>query len=418
MDLTDPTVPKKGEFMGRSQLLAFHPTGPDLAKPWKKERLYFRGDDYFRDLLKSIARAKNSVDLETYIFEPGWIGNRIVEALVRAAQRKVKVRVLVDGVGSPQFATAYGPRLSKAGIPYRVYRSWPTFFSTVYHRFRILHFFKSIQDSIALFDSGKHRDHRKQVIVDNKTVWIGSFNVSDWHLEKQKGKEVWRDTGLRLTGVKSLVFRLAFHSAWEDPWPHHFKRLYRHALLRWLSHSLESGPVRMTASRKLRRSFRRELLERINAASRRVWILTPYFVPTGPLYRALIRAAKRGLDVRIIVPAHSDVPVVRLTSRVYYQGLLRAGCRLFEYQKSILHAKTTMIDQWVLVGSSNLDYRSLRKDLEINVLPRDRRSVGLLERQFRRDQVESREVRQEDVRTYPIWQRILSWFFFRFRNWF
>lgn len=404
--------------MSLSHPLDLHPNHPDLAKSWTGEKLYFHGDDYYRDLLKSIARAKKSLDLETYIFEPGWLGDRMVAALIQAAKRKVKVRVLVDGIGSSQFAAIYGPRLEKVGIPYRVYRSWPTFFSTIYHRFRVLHFFKSIQDAIALFDSGKHRDHRKQVIVDNQTVWIGSFNVSDWHLQKQKGKGAWRDTGLVLSGVKTLVFRLAFHAAWEDPWPNHFKHLYRHALLRWLSHSLEDSPVRMTASRKLRRSFRRELLERIRAARRRIWILTPYFVPTGPLFRALVKACRRGCDVRIVVPGHSDVPVVRWTSMVFYSRLIKAGCHLFEYQKSVLHAKTTMIDGWVLVGSSNLDYRSLRKDLEINIVTKNPRSIRILEKQFRQDQRQSREIESQELGKYPLWQRLFSWFFFRFRYWF
>jgi len=399
-------------------LFVFHPNHPDLAKSWTGEKLYFRGDDYYRDLLRSIAHAKKSVDLETYIFEPGWLGDHMVAALIQAAKRKVKVRVLVDGIGSSQFASTYGPRLEKAGIPYRIYRSWPTFFSTVYHRFRILHVFKSIQGAVTLFDSGKHRDHRKQVLVDDRTVWIGSFNVSDWHLERQKGKGTWRDTGLVLSGVKTLVFRLAFHAAWEDPWPNHFKHLYRQALLQWLSHSLEEGPIRMTASRKLRRSFRRELLERGHAARRRIWILTPYFVPTGPLFRALVKACRQGCDVRLIVPRYSDVPMVRWTSMVFYSRLIKAGCHLFEYQKSVLHGKTTMIDDWVLVGSSNLDYRSLRKDLEINVIPKDPKSIRILERQFRKDEIGSREITLEDLGNYPLWQRLFSWFFFRFRFWF
>jgi cardiolipin synthase len=91
---------------------------------------------------------------------------------------------------------------------------------------------------------------------------------------------------------------------------------------------------------------------------------------------------------------------------------------LFEYQKSVLHAKTTLVDSWVLVGSSNLDYRSLRKDLEINIIPREKKSIRALERQFQQDELQSREVTLTDLKRYPFWTRILSWFFFRFRYWF
>jgi len=394
------------------------PSQPQPPKSWTGEKLYFRGDDYFRGLLRAIHGARKSVDFETYIFEPGRLGDQVAAALVKAARRKVKVRVLVDGVGSPQFASTYGPLLEKAGIPYRVYRSWPTFFSTIYKRFRLSHFFKSLQKDVALFDSGKHRDHRKQVIIDNRAVWIGSFNVSDWHLVSEKGNKAWRDTGIALSGVKNLVFKLAFQATWEDPWPYHFHRLYRHSLIQWLSYGIEESPIRMTANQRLRRAFRRELLKRIRGARTRVWITTPYFVPTGPLWRALLRAAKRGCDLRIILPERSDVPMVRWASMAYYPKLLKAGGRLWEYQRSVLHAKTTMIDEWVLVGSSNLDYRSLRKDLEINVVPQNPKTIRALEKRFELDQAQSHEVKPEELKRYPPGTRLLSWFFFQFRYWF
>jgi cardiolipin synthase len=391
---------------------------PGKAKPWTGEKLYFRGDDYFRDILKAIRQARRSVEIETYIFEPGKLGNHMVAALSRAKRRGVAVRLLVDGVGSPDFLAYYGPRLEKEGIGFRIYRSWPTFFSSIFHRFRWMKPLRSLHYALSIWNSGKHRDHRKQYIVDGRRVWIGSFNVSDWHMERIKKKSSWRDTGIGLSGVKSLVFQLAFRAAWEDPWPRHAVLMYRRFLLQWLTHDVQGSPIRMTASRKLRRSFRRELLGRIATAKRRIWILAPYFAPTGPLLKGLVQAARRGCDVRLFLPGPSDVPMVRWASLVYFPALLKAECRIFEYQGRVLHAKTFLADSWALVGSANLDYRSLRKDLEVNVVPAEKKSLRELEKQFEKDVAHCREVTLTEVRQRPLWSRLLSTVFFPFRYWF
>ena len=388
------------------------------GKPWKGEKLYFQGDDYFFDVLKAIREARKSVDIETYIFEPGRLGDQVVAALAKAKRRGVAVRLLVDGVGSPDFLDYYGPKLKKEGIAFRVYRSWPTFFSSIFHRFSWLKPVQSLHYAITIWNSGKHRDHRKQFIVDGRKVWIGSFNVSDWHLEGVKGKSAWRDTGIGLSGVKSLVFQLAFQVVWEDPWPRHTAHLLRHFLLRWLTLDVQGSPIRMTASRKLRRAFRWELLKRIATARHRIRVITPYFVPTGPLLRALVRAARRGCDVRLILPGLSDVPMVRWTSMVYFLALLKAGCRIFEYQGRVLHAKTFLVDSWALVGSANLDYRSLRKDLEVSVIPMEKKSLRELEGQFGKDVTHSREATLAQLKARPLWSRFLSAAFFPFRYWF
>lgn len=387
------------------------------VRPWKKERLYFRGDEYFRDLLASIGRARRSVDFETYIFEKGWLGDRVVSALANAARRGVRVRLLVDGVGSPDFASQYGPVLSRAGVAFHIYRSWPVFFATAFERLRFIHPASSLHAIHSIWKRGKHRDHRKQVIVDGRGVWLGSFNVSDQHLHGRKGKAAWRDTGLVLQGVSTPVFRLAFHVTWQDRWPSRFRSLRRRLLIRWLARDVQQEPVRITANRRLRRLFRKELLQRLGAAREKIWITTPYFVPTGTLLNALTKAARRGCDVRILVPGESDVPFVRWASLAFFPKLLRGGCRIFEYQKSILHAKTTLLDGWALVGSGNLDQRSLRKDLEINVFPQEGRSRRSLEARFQQDLVESREVTAADLKRYPLWMHFFSRLLSPFRDW-
>ncbi len=382
---------------------------------WKGERLYFRGDDYFRDLLTAIGRARRTLDFETYIFEPGRLGDRLALALGRAARRGVKARLLVDGVGSPDFAAHYGPGLVRDGVTFRVYRSWPVIFSAARNFWRLG---SVLRKAHSLLGGGNRRDHRKLCLIDDRQVWMGSLNVSDWHLKRLKGGLVWRDTGLKLEGVRSGVFRAAFQLAWEDRWPRSWNPLRRHRLKQWIAHEVTGGPIRLTLTRRLRVLFRRELSRRFESARRRIWILTPYFTPTQSLLRGLVRAARRGCDVRLVLPGPSDVPMARWIALAFYPKLLKAGCRIAEYQGSMLHAKTMMVDDWVLVGSGNLNQRSLRRDLEVNVVLQKETSKRAVTRQFIRDILKSREVTLAVFRQGPFLIRWLSWFFFRFRFWF
>ena len=155
---------------------------PGRAKSWSSEKVYFRGDDYFREILQSIRTARRYIDIETYIFERGRLGDQMVAALIRAHRRGGRVRLFVDGVGSPDFLSHYGPRLEKADVPFRVYRSWPTFFSSIFHRFGLLRPVRSLHYAFSIWNSGKHRDHRKQYIVDGKKSGseASTFRTGTW----------------------------------------------------------------------------------------------------------------------------------------------------------------------------------------------------------------------------------------------
>lgn len=379
-----------------------------MIPSWKTEKVYFDGGSYFDDLLKAIEGAKHHVDIETYIFEPGKLADRMVKALVRAVRRGVKVRVLADGVGSQDFSDHYGPKLKRAGVSYKVYRSWPVFLSNSMPPFLKGHWLSGIRRVHLLFNRGKHRNHRKLYMVDGVRIWMGSFNISDWHVRAYRKDRTWRDTGIKLSGVKTLVFLEAFEIAWNDPWPRLYQSKYRKMLKLWAVHDAALSPVRLTFTRRLRVAYRKELLKWFREAQKRIWVTTPYFVPNRALLMALANAGRRGCDVRIIIPGLSDVPVVRWVSMVFYSVLLRAGCRLYEYQKSVLHAKTLIVDSGMLVGSSNLDYRSLRKDLEINVVPQDRKTKKALEEQCVRDMAESKEIFLADVTQRSWWLRFFG----------
>lgn len=403
--------------MNPAVLASEPPAHPAAGRPWDGEKLYFRGDDYFKDLLESIRRARATVDFETYIFEKGRLGDLVVSTLRKAEARGVQVRLLVDGIGSPDFEEWYGERLKARGVEYRVYRSWKTLLASLFGRMGF-GLRKDLRGLKTLWHWGGHRDHRKLCVVDGHKVWVGSFNVSDQHLEGVRGDKAWRDTGIALSGVKTDVFHLAFHLAWEEGTRYRLRFSQRKRLIRQISHDVLEEPVRLNITRRLRSLFNHRLAHRLVEARKRIWITTPYFVPTRSLFKALIKAARKGCDVRFILPGPSDVPVVKWVSMVFYSHLLKAGCRIFEYQGRVLHAKSLFIDERAYVGSSNLNHRSLLHDLEIIVLPQKKASLKALEGQFETDMRMSREATLGEMKHRPFWSRMLSFLFFRFRYWF
>jgi cardiolipin synthase len=394
------------------------PSYSATARPsWDNEKLYFKGDDYFKDVLKAIHRSQRTVDFEVYIYEKGLLGDRVASALLQAARRGVRVRLLVDGIGSPDCADDYGEKLKKGGVRFRVYRRLPGLFNLFSGPSASLFSGKAVHRLRRFWFRVNRRNHRKLVMVDRDRVWMGGFNVSDEHLESVAGQKAWRDTGLLLSGVRDRAFRLAFNTAWHDKVHRRLWRFYRGQLIAWLSRKSSSNQVQINATRRLRSRFHRELLGRLQSARRRIWVTTPYFVPTLPVLRALLHAALRGRDVRFVLPEKSDIPFVRWASMTFFPPLLKAGCRIFEYRKSILHAKTLLVDDWVLVGSSNFNHRSFLFDLEVDVAARKPASLKSLERQNTSDFRRSGEILFSDLKLRPLWTRILTWVFFRIRHW-
>jgi len=386
-------------------------------RPWEGEKFYFKGDDYFKDVLSAIRRSRRGVDFEVYIFEKGILADRVASALVRAARRGVRVRLLVDGIGSPNAMDEYGHRFKKGGVRFRVYRYLPPVLSWFPRLFGSLLQGKTVFRLRSFWLRFNRRNHRKLVMVDGDKVWLGGFNVSDEHLEEVSGRRAWRDTGLGLSGVRDRAFRLAFNTAWYDKVHRSLWRRARAQLIAWLSRKSSSHSVQINATRRLRNRFHRHLLFRLKNARRRIWVITPYFIPALPVLRALVHASLKNRDVRLILPEKSDVPFVRWASMTFFPPLLKAGCRIFEYRKRVLHAKSLVVDNWALVGSSNFNHRSFLLDLEVDVAAHHPSSLKSLERQYASDFRQSREIFLADLEIRPFWGRLLTWLFFHLRHW-
>jgi len=354
------------------------------------ENIFFAGQDYFASLLSDIKVAEKSIELETYIFDLDGLGKKVIAALTEAAKRGVLVRVLVDGAGTPQWGGSIIRRLENAGAETRVFHPFPW---RLWQWSRSRVHAPSLLKAIYLLLKINSRNHRKVCIIDKKIAYIGSFNIS---------QKAWRDTGVRLSHVDLQDILLAFESSWAHlPIQERIRHFFRH---------IRTNPViRLNNTWYRRRILYKNLLDRIKKCQNRVWITNAYFVPDNFLLRRIIDAARTGVDVRILLPQESDVSFMPWASQAFYERLLKSGARVFEYAPSILHAKTLILDNWMTIGSSNLNYRSLLHDLEVDVNIRLSESKKVLEQQFLHDLEYAKEVHLAAWQKRSWYQRVVGW---------
>jgi cardiolipin synthase len=345
--------------------------------------IYNNGDDAFTAMFAAIEGARSLVWLETYILLPDALGRRVLDALRAAAERGLQVVLLHDAVGSSELRTSDTKPLRDAGVDVVT-------FNPLFRRRRL---------SGALM-----RDHRKILIADD-VGFAGGMNISEDYAGPLLGNERFRDTHARITGpaVAALADVLA--------------RSYRVATKRTLpilppAAEHDDGvftQVLRSDVRRRRRHIQRALRQTIGRSMTRCWLTTPYFVPPPKIVRALKRAARRGVDVRVLTAGTSDVPIVRRASHHLYGRLLRAGVRIFELSGQTLHAKTATIDGlYAMVGSFNLDHWSWHRNLEVTLTIVDPDCAAQLTEQFERDLSRAAEVELTGWRRGRI-EKVIDW---------
>ncbi len=331
--------------------------------------LYFEGDPLYADMLADIARAEVAVRMESYIFASDAVGRRFVEALAERAAHGVVVRLHVDAVGSLGAIDEEAERtLFASGVRFR---RW--------HRWRWRRFWRF-----------QRRNHRKLLIVDERAAYLGGFNIHAESSRAAVGDDAWRDAHVRLTGpVVAEAVRLF------DAYSAH--RYYR---------AQEQDGILLVPNRGIRGRWllHRLLTRRFAAARTRIEVTTPYFVPDFSTRRALIRAARRGVAVSVMLPARSDVTIAAWAARAAYAPLLRVGIEILEYQPRMLHAKTIVIDDdWATLGTANLDHRSFFINDELNAVFRDRDVVAALAARFGHDRADCVRVEPARWQLRPWW---------------
>lgn len=320
-------------------------------------------------LLEAIAAASHHIHLEYYIVEPDHTGHLIRDALVARAQTGVRVRFLLDAVGAGKLSRRFLAPLLAAGVEI----AW-------FHPFR-LRWIRSPRINL--------RNHRKLVIVDGQIAFTGGINLTDTENERVR-PDAFHDLHLRLEGGVVRVLQATFLEDWA-----YATRISLRDERLWAACEPGSIPTLVLPSGPDSRweSIHRLHIEAISKADQRVWLVTPYFVPTEATRYALTSAALRGVDVRVLVPRRSDSRIVSAAARSYYDELLAAGARVFEYEPCMLHSKALLVDaETVLIGSANFDNRSFRLNFELTLLLREPGLAAQLEAVFLADLEQSREV--------------------------
>lgn len=359
-------------------------TAANQATPqarWNRIEVFHEGEAFFAALEKAVDQATSSIELESYIFATDRLGYRVLDALGRAVVRGVEVRIIADGIGSSAWAAKLRSEAASRRLQLKIFHELPW---ERWWRGRAITPRRLTVRRV--FQRMNNRNHRKVCLLDRKTAFVGSMNIVEYHLASYVGEAAWRDTGVMIEGSEVSILVESFNELWS-------RRSASLKLARLRHKAASSGTlVKLNLRRSQRRENYLDLLVRIVGAKGRIWIENAYFVPDGSLVRALSVAAQSGVDVKILVPAVSDVVFIPWVTAAFHDGLLRAGVRIFEYTKGMLHAKTMLVDDWGLVGTSNLNHRSLLHDLEADVVLADEAACRALGDQFLRDCDHAREV--------------------------
>ena len=359
------------------QLIGRIDTGP--MHRGDRIEVFHRGPDAMAAVQAAIEGAREEILLETYILKDDHTGNGLLGLLARAAGRGVKVRVLADAAGSWFTKRRFWRRMESHGIETRLFH--PLF----------RHFFDLFL-----------RDPRPLLVVDRRITFTGGMNVADEYASPRHASQhrVWRDTHVRLEGSTAWGMAVVFNEGWM--------RAGGSAL--YLPERAESPPVGPKTFVLNCRSGRGHaemasvLAATMAAARERLWITNSYFAPQPGVLDRLCAAARRGVDVRLLLPGKTDMALVRRAGRACYARLLASGVRIFEYQPTVIHAKTLVADDWAaMIGSSNLDYRSYYLNAECNVLVLDAATGQGMAENFLRDLEQAAEI------TGAAWSRRSGW---------
>lgn len=361
--------------MGRALTGAVFHTGNSVE-------VFNDGESKFRSLLADIESARSYIHLQYYIIADDATGTQLADALLRKAAEGVKVRVIYDHIGSFGTSNSFFRRLREGGVETHPF-------------FRVT--FPLLATRI------NWRNHRKICVIDGRVGYIGGMNIADRYLTGGPFNK-WRDTHLRITGPAVVSLQYSFAVDWS-----------------FMGNPLITESVDMTprgdASMQMLRSGPTSewsnvefmMLKAIGNARKRVYIQTPYFLPTEGMLRALQTAAFARVDVRVMIPARSDSRILTYASGSYIMECLRAGIKIYLYEAGMIHSKTMIVDDTFSgVGSANIDFRSFEHNFEATMFIYSADINSQLRKQFLADQRESTRIRESDWRHRPITQKALE----------
>jgi phosphatidylserine/phosphatidylglycerophosphate/cardiolipin synthase-like enzyme len=363
--------------------------------PWRENnrfQLLIDGSEIFTAMLSAIESAQSSIFLEMYLLKSGSLMDRFVDVLRAAAQRGVAVYLLFDDFGARGLLQRDRNKLNCQGIHISYYN--PLRYGEL--RRNLL------------------RDHRKLLVVDGRLAYVGGIGITDAFDNAAHPNRYWHDVAIQAEGDVVADWCVAFRKNWSH----------------WARDPVMELPTDIAADAAMDQAGRvasgwrfgageihKSFVKRARSAERHVWMMTAYFVPSRRLRRALRGAARRGVDVRLLLPGPiTDHPAVRYAGRRFYQALLRAGVRIFEYQPQFLHAKVLLCDDWVSLGSSNIDRWNLHWNLEGNQEVEDSGFADRTRQLFEADLQVSEECHLSYWQSRPWYRRAQEWYWGKVDN--
>lgn len=343
---------------------------------------FIAGREKFDALFKDIANATKHIHIEYYVWDDDVVGNQLKNALIKKSAEGVKIRIIVDAVGSWKVKKNFYEQMRSAGIEVEEFMKvrFPMLTSHV-----------------------NYRNHRKIVVVDGRVGYVGGMNVADRYINGPKWGN-WRDTHVRIEGKGVQGLQSTFLIDWFVVSKSLITaRKYFPPLKSYGSNMMQivtSTPY--NSPKEIMQGF----MQGIFGAKKSIYIQTPYFIPPDSLSEALIAASTRGVDVRLMVPRRSDTLLVQLASRSYFKKLMKAGIKIYFYEPGFMHSKLTVIDDSLtLIGSVNFDVRSFEQNLEVEAFIYDEKSAMRAKEIFVEDQNSSTLIILREWVRRPVWMR-------------
>jgi cardiolipin synthase len=350
-------------------------------------RLLETGQVTFLKILDSISAARDIICIDFYLFRDDDTGDRLAQVLKEKAREGVNVYVVYDHFGSLSTSRSFWSAMRHSGVKLKT--SHPFDFSAPLGYF--------------------YRNHKKLMIIDGREAFIGGFNIAnEYHGSLKKALNTWRDTGIHLQGPIAFTLLDMFMRRW---------RFLKRKPVHWQPSSinLDDGvsviPI-FAHSGKSRRRMRKLFIHSINNSKKSILLTTAYFIPGRRILRALERAGRRGVELKLLLPGITDIKPAFHAGRAYYKRLLQAGVEIYTYQGTVLHAKTAVFDDcWSIIGSANLDHQSFRRNEESNVGVLDPAFGGVMRKAFQADVRQSIRIHPATWYSRPLYQKILERFF-------
>lgn len=356
-------------------------------KMYKNQGIEFfnTGEDFFDDLLNEIKRAKKSILIDIYILSKSELFEKILEILKDKVKEGVIVEIIYDGLGSMfKVPKKLKNNIKNSGI--------------------MLYTYKKINFNIA--DYVNHREHKKIILIDGKIGYTGGINIADEYINKKELHRIWKDGGIKIYGDVVVNYLLMYLITREEITKE--KVNIEKYIISEESNNNENGFVFAYSDgpNNDKKIVKSTYINVANLSKRYLYIVTPYFIPSKDILNSIKQAANRGVDVKILLPHIPDKKIIQYANRSYYNELLKSGVRVYEYKKGFIHSKYMVSDNISLVGTANLDYRSLYFNFECMNLSYNTGIELKIKEEFEKDIKDAICIELDDIKKQNVIEKI------------